>query len=91
VDDNIPSRLRDILGLTLSLLTNLAVVVWFSPIFALPGIVIAFIGAFAGKFYLKAQLSVKRELSNSRAPVLGHFGAAITGLGMCSNFRGTNR
>jgi hypothetical protein len=26
------------------------------------------------------QLSVKREMSNAKAPVLGHFGAAMAGL-----------
>ncbi|KAJ3554167.1 hypothetical protein NP233_g12480 [Leucocoprinus birnbaumii] len=31
-------------------------------------------------YYLKAQLSVKREMSNAKAPVLAHFGAAIAGL-----------
>jgi hypothetical protein len=29
---------------------------------------------------MKAQLSVKREMSIARGPVLGHFGAAIVGL-----------
>lgn len=29
---------------------------------------------------MKAQLSVKRELSKAKAPVMAHFGAAIEGL-----------
>ncbi|KAJ7814135.1 P-loop containing nucleoside triphosphate hydrolase protein [Mycena olivaceomarginata] len=32
------------------------------------------------QIYIAAQLSVKREMSNAKAPVLGHFGAAIAGL-----------
>ncbi len=35
-----------------------------------------------GHVYMKAQLAVKRERSNARSPVIGHFGAAIAGLGM---------
>ena len=60
---------------------RLAAVMIFSPIFLFPGILVAGIGAFIGKIYLKAQLPVKREMSKVRGPVLGHFGAAITGLG----------
>ncbi|KAF6764274.1 multidrug resistance-associated ABC transporter [Ephemerocybe angulata] len=33
-----------------------------------------------GSMYLKAQLSVKRELSNAKAPMLAHFEAAMAGL-----------
>ncbi|KAF5311665.1 hypothetical protein D9611_009497 [Ephemerocybe angulata] len=54
--------------------------VLFAPIFALPGILIAFAGIYIGRRYLKAQLSVKRELSNAKAPVIAHFGAAIAGI-----------
>ncbi|KAI9509765.1 hypothetical protein F5148DRAFT_1275094 [Russula earlei] len=30
--------------------------------------------------YMKAQIAIKREMSNAKAPVLGHFGAAVAGL-----------
>jgi len=33
----------------------------FTPIFLLPGVLIAIIGVYLGNVYLKAQLSVKRE------------------------------
>lgn len=55
-------------------------VVLFSPIFLLPGLVIMLIGASWGSVYFKAQMSVKREMSIAKAPVLGHFGATIAGL-----------
>jgi hypothetical protein len=42
---------------------------------------VAIMGSWCGQIYIKAQLSVKREMSNARSPVLGHFGAAISGLG----------
>ncbi|KAI0717852.1 P-loop containing nucleoside triphosphate hydrolase protein [Cerioporus squamosus] len=61
------------------LLKMLAVVV-FSPIFLFPAIFVALMGAIIGNIFMKAQLSVKREMSNAKAPVLGHFGAAISGI-----------
>jgi len=50
-------------------------------IFIIPGVIVAILGGWCGQIYIKAQLSVKREMSNARSPVLGHFGAAISGLG----------
>ncbi|EED85726.1 predicted protein [Postia placenta Mad-698-R] len=37
-------------------------------------------GGYIGHIFMKAQLSVKREMSNARAPVLGHIGSAFSGL-----------
>ena len=66
--------------MSLEMIMKLGVVVLMSPIFLLPGIVIAVLGAWVGEIYMKAQLAVKRERSNAKAPVLGHFGAAFAGL-----------
>ena len=52
-----------------------------SPIFTLPGAIFAVFGGWCGQMYMKAQLPVKREQSNARAPILGHLGATITGIG----------
>ena len=60
---------------------KLAAVIIFVPVFVLPGIAVFVVGRFCGQLYIKAQLSVKREMSNRRSPVLAHFGAAIAGLG----------
>ena len=49
--------------------------------FVFPGLIVALLGGWCGQIYIKAQLSVKREMSNAKSPVLGHFGAAIAGLG----------
>ena len=51
-----------------------------TPIFLIPGVILLILGGWCGNIYMSAQLSVKREMSNMRAPVLGHFGAAINGL-----------
>lgn len=66
--------------LTVALLIKFAAVIVFVPVFALPGIAVFVVGRFCGQLYIKAQLSVKREMSNRRSPVLAHFGAAIAGL-----------
>ena len=63
------------------MIVKLGAVVLLTPIFVIPGIVVAILGGWCGQIYIKAQLSVKREMSNARSPVLGHFGAAIAGLG----------
>lgn len=69
-----------IVEMSLEMLMKLGVVVLMSPIFLIPGVVIAIIGSYVGEIYMKAQLAVKRERSNAKAPVLGHFGAAFAGL-----------
>ena len=51
------------------------------PIYIVPSFIVAVIGALISQIYMRAQLSVKREMSNAKAPVLGHFGSAIAGLG----------
>lgn len=51
-----------------------------SPIFVVPGFIVGLLGSWCGQIYIKAQLSVKREMSNAKAPVMSHFGAAMAGL-----------
>ena len=49
-------------------LTSVVVV---APAFIFPGILLFVIGGFLGQIYMRAQLSVKREMSNAKSPVLG--------------------
>ena len=72
--------------MTVSMLLKFAGVLIISPTFILPGVAISLLGFAVGQFYMKAQLPVKREMSIARAPILGHFGAAITGLGKDSRY-----
>ena len=44
------------------MLTKLAVIIIFTPVFLFPAIAVAIVGALLGKAYLKAQLSIKREM-----------------------------
>jgi len=83
VDSTIPDYLMTVLAMGISMFAKFVAVVVFSPVFLLPGVTAFAIGALVGQIYIKAQLSVKREMSNARSPVLSHFGAAIAGIGAC--------
>ena len=84
VDGQLANNLGWFIELTVAMLSKFLAVVAFSPIFAVPGFVVLILGAWCGQIYMKAQLCVKREMSNAKAPVLGHFGAAIAGLSKSS-------
>jgi UPF0716 family protein affecting phage T7 exclusion len=57
--------------LTSSMLIKFGAVVLFTPVFLTPAIALFALGGWCGRIYMAAQLSVKRDLSNARAPVLG--------------------
>jgi hypothetical protein len=81
VDGPVNQNFGYVMELSLAMIIKLSAVIILTPIFLFPGAVVATLGAWCGQIYIKAQLSVKREMSNARSPVLGHFGAAISGLG----------
>ncbi|KAJ3549276.1 hypothetical protein NMY22_g935 [Coprinellus aureogranulatus] len=66
--------------ITFTMLARFASVVLFTPIFIVPGLVMAGFGGLCAQLYIQAQLSVKREMSAAKAPVLGHLGTAVSGL-----------
>ena len=70
--------------MVIAMIVNMVAIAFVSPIAMLPGILVFLAGAWCGNVYMKAQLPVKRMMSNKKAPVLGHFGAAISGLSMPS-------
>ena len=70
VDSTIPDCLNAVLTVGTSMLAKFVVVVVFSLIFHFPGVVAFAIGAVLGQIYIKSQLSVKREMSNARSPIL---------------------
>ncbi|KZO93694.1 ATP-binding cassette transporter [Calocera viscosa TUFC12733] len=80
VDGPLPGMFGDLIELTQSLVTKFGAVVYFSPIFSIPGIIVTAVGGWLGQVYIAAQLSVKREMSNRRSPLYNHFAAAIAGL-----------
>jgi hypothetical protein len=67
--------------LSLSALTELCSVLWYTPVFLLPALVVLLLGFWLGNVYIKVQLAVKREMANAKSPILGIVGSAINGLG----------
>jgi hypothetical protein len=53
------------------MLVRLVAVMIISPVFIAPCVVVFGLGGLLGQIYMKAQLSIKRELANAKAPVLG--------------------
>ncbi|KAL0579466.1 hypothetical protein V5O48_002572 [Marasmius crinis-equi] len=80
VDGPIVSSLKSFGDLTSKLLVKFFAVVALTPIFFLPAVTIAMLGLIFGQIYIKAQMQIKRLMSNVRAPVVGHVGSAIAGL-----------
>ncbi|KAF9243741.1 P-loop containing nucleoside triphosphate hydrolase protein [Melanogaster broomeanus] len=80
IDGPFAQQISWVIELTLVLVFRLLAVVALTPSFLFPGILVGVVGGWVGRIYMKAQLSIKREMSNAKAPVLGHFSAAIAGL-----------
>lgn len=59
--------------MTISMIFKISAVIIISPVFIGPGVLIFLLGASLGQIYMKAQLSVKREGANAKAPVLGQW------------------
>ena len=84
VDTTISQTLHQLIEGTLFMILKVVSVAIVLPLFVIPAVVTFALGGWLSVLYMHAQLSVKREMSNAQAPVLGHFGGAIAGLGMCS-------
>ncbi|EJT98591.1 P-loop containing nucleoside triphosphate hydrolase protein [Dacryopinax primogenitus] len=69
-----------LIELTWTMVTKFAAVIYFSPVFTIPGIGVIVIGGCLGQIFSAAQLAIKRQMSNRRSPLYSHFGAAIAGL-----------
>ncbi|KAF8150440.1 P-loop containing nucleoside triphosphate hydrolase protein [Mycena galopus ATCC 62051] len=80
VDDAMTVGVSRVLQLTLGLCIKFATVILFSPAFLVPGVLVTLIGGLFGQLFMRAQLPVKREMSSTRSPILGHFSGVITGL-----------
>ena len=62
VDGPVSANFGFVVELSLSLIIKLGAVIVYTPIFMIPGVVIFCIGGWCGQIYIKAQLSVKREM-----------------------------
>ncbi|KAI0753304.1 P-loop containing nucleoside triphosphate hydrolase protein [Daedaleopsis nitida] len=80
VDTAIPRTLLSLIEATVFMLIRVLTTTVMAPFFIIPAVAAAALGGWLSSVYMRAQLCVKRELSNARAPVIGHFGSAISGL-----------
>ncbi|KAH7101421.1 ATP-binding cassette transporter [Auriculariales sp. MPI-PUGE-AT-0066] len=80
IDGTMSSLFIELVSYSVSIICKFSAVIVMNPMFIVPGMVVTSVGWWFGQLYIASQLSVKREMSNARAPVLGHFGAAIHGL-----------
>ncbi|KIJ68811.1 hypothetical protein HYDPIDRAFT_81693, partial [Hydnomerulius pinastri MD-312] len=80
VDGPFSMSLSALIELTITMLVKLVAIVYLSPPLLVPAIFVAVIGGWCGQVYMKAELSVKRELSNAKAPLIAHLGATLAGL-----------
>ncbi|KAH8978585.1 hypothetical protein EDB92DRAFT_2119177 [Lactarius akahatsu] len=80
VDGPISNTFSGLIEISTAMLLKFLAVVYLTPVFSVPGIALAVFGAWLGRVYMKAQIAIKREMSNAKAPVLGHFGASVAGL-----------
>lgn len=85
IDTSIPALLHSVAEFSISITISIGMVVYASGwIMLLPAIGILLVGLGCGHVYMKAQLPVKRLMSNARAPLLGHMGATLHGIGSSS-------
>ncbi|KAJ7469587.1 hypothetical protein FB451DRAFT_1368560 [Mycena latifolia] len=80
VDDTLAIQCWPLVFFIFAMLVKFGAIVIYTPIFFLPGVFVGAVGAWVGQIYIAGQLPVKRLMSNTRAPVLAHFGAAVAGL-----------
>ncbi|KAJ7486164.1 hypothetical protein B0H11DRAFT_2157316 [Mycena galericulata] len=80
VDDSLPNEMGPLAAMIVAMLVRFVAILIYTPIFFFPGAVVGAVGAWIGQIYIAGQLPVKRLMSNTRAPVLANFGAAIAGL-----------
>ncbi|KAF8994369.1 hypothetical protein BDZ89DRAFT_1123364 [Hymenopellis radicata] len=80
IDGPVAMWFQFLLNASMTLIVKLCAIVIVTPVFLVPSAAVAIAGILCGQVYMKAQLSVKRQMANAKAPVLAHFGAAIAGL-----------
>ncbi|KAI9453050.1 P-loop containing nucleoside triphosphate hydrolase protein [Lactarius psammicola] len=80
LDGPISNTFSWFIEISATMLLKFLAMVYLTPVFSIPGIAIAVLGVWLGRVYMKAQIAIKREMSNATAPVFGHFGASVARL-----------
>ncbi|KAI0752922.1 P-loop containing nucleoside triphosphate hydrolase protein [Daedaleopsis nitida] len=80
IDGQIINFLFALLQLTAFLVLRLVMVMIVAPVFSVGVAIVAIVSGLYTRMYMRAQLPVKREQSNTRAPLIGHLNSTISGL-----------
>ncbi|TFK76836.1 P-loop containing nucleoside triphosphate hydrolase protein [Pluteus cervinus] len=80
LDEPLSQQFHALIEFTVAIIVKLAAILLFTPVFIIPTLIIGVLGSWLGQIYIAAQLPIKWELSNAKAPVLAHVGAAIAGI-----------
>ncbi|PPR04710.1 hypothetical protein CVT24_011832 [Panaeolus cyanescens] len=80
IDGGLPFLFSYVVGQIVGMIVRFASILYFTPVFLIPGMFVTLLGFILGKIYLKAQMSTKREMSNALSPMLAHLSASIHGL-----------
>ncbi|KAI0085670.1 multidrug resistance-associated ABC transporter [Irpex rosettiformis] len=80
IDGPVSGNFLALIDITTILVLRFTAIIVMSPIYTVPSILIGIVGGWVGQLYMMAQLAVKREMSNARSPILGHFGATVAGI-----------
>lgn len=86
VDGTIPEYAWYLWGTCTSLAAQTISIMIFAPVAVIPAAIMGAAGLLIGRVYVQANMSVKREMANAKAPVLASFGAAMAGLGRLSYY-----
>lgn len=70
VDGPLGMWFQYVLEITVSMIVKFFAIVLTTPAFLGPSILVAVAGGTIGQIYIKAQLGVKRQMANAKAPVL---------------------
>lgn len=62
VDGPVSQNFGMVIELSISLIIKLGAILVYTPIFIIPGFIVFCVGGLCGQIYMKAQLSVKREM-----------------------------
>ena len=73
VDMLIPKQTQQLFIVISRMLVKLVAIIIYTPLALIAGVGVTWLGISWAELYLKAQLPVKREMSNAKAPVLGQY------------------
>ncbi|KAF9476386.1 P-loop containing nucleoside triphosphate hydrolase protein [Pholiota conissans] len=80
VDGVVTSMIQWLTELTISMLVKLGAIVFITPLFLGPGVAVTIFSGWLCQVYMTSQVAVKREMSNARAPIIGHYCVIANGL-----------